>query len=92
MLVKFIVENFRMFRDEQVFSMIASPASIKNQPEQLISTGFSPLPYLYQQSAIYGANGAGKTSLIDVFRHMTRFVRDSHSLPPDADIETYPFL
>ena len=92
MLVKFTVENFRVFRDEQSFSMIASPSSIKTEPEQLIDTGFTPLPYLYQQSVIYGANGAGKSSLFDALRHMTRFVRDSHNLPSNANIETYPFL
>lgn len=92
MLVKFTVENFRVFRDEQSFSMVASPTCIKHAPEILLDTGFSAIPYLYSQAVIYGANGAGKSSLVNAFRFMTKFVRDSHNLSSLGNIETDPFI
>ena len=92
MLVKFTVENFRVFRDEQSFSMVPSPSSIRQAPEILLDTGFSPIPYLYSQAVIYGANGAGKSCLISAIRFMTKFVRDSHTLSSLGTIETNPFI
>ena len=92
MLVEFSVENFRVFREEQAFSMVPAPSSIRNKPEELISTGFVRLPYLHHQATVYGANGAGKTSLVKAFQFMTRFVRDSHNSSALGPIETVPFI
>lgn len=92
MLVEFSVENFRVFREEQAFSMVPAPSSIRNRSEDLISTGFLRLPYLHRQATVYGANGAGKTSLVKAFQFMTRFVRDSHNSSAMGNINTVPFI
>lgn len=92
MLVEFSVENYRVFRDEQVLSMVAATNSTKEKLDRLVSTGFSSTPYLHRQAAIYGANGAGKTSLVSAFQFMTNFVRDSQGLSAIRDIRTHPFL
>lgn len=92
MLVEFSVENYRVFRDEQVLSMVAATNSTSEKLDRLVSTGFSSTPYLHRQAAIYGANGAGKTSLVSAFQFMTRFVRDSPGLSAIRDIRTHPFL
>ena len=92
MLVEFSVENYRVFRDEQVLSMVAATNSTCEKLDRLVSTGFSSAPYLHRQATVYGANGAGKTSLVSAFQFMTTFVRDSHSLSATKDIQTHPFL
>lgn len=92
MLVEFSVENHRVFRDEQVLSMVAATNSTSEKLDRLVSTGFSSTPYLHHQATIHGANGAGKTSLVSAFQFMTKFVRDSHGLSAFKDIPTHPFL
>ena len=54
MLVEFRVKNFRSFRKEQVFSLVASKD--EKLPGNLIAT---PRFNLLKSAAIYGANASG---------------------------------
>ncbi len=69
MLVEFSVENHRAFRERQVFSMVASRPT-----EHTLETGTSSVPYVLPQTCLFGANGAGKSSLIGAMQFMQRFV------------------
>ena len=66
MLVQFSVENFLSFDEEQVFSMLA--ASGDQHPAHLVSD----LPHkgesLLRVAALYGANGAGKSNLVQAMQ------------------------
>ena len=79
MLIEFSVANYRSFRDEVTFSMVASP--LKAQDGELDGRNRFAAPgdiSLLTSAAIYGANASGKSNLIAAFDFMQRFVRESH--------------
>lgn len=59
MLIELVVENFYSFREESIFSMVAS--SIPEHPGTVSQTNIFPL---CKVSAIYGANASGKSNLL----------------------------
>lgn len=73
MLLEFKVKNFTSFRDETVFSLIAS--SVSEHPENVIKTD-KPFD-LVKSSALYGANSSGKSNLFAAMRFMRSFVINS---------------
>jgi uncharacterized protein len=75
MLVEFRVENFRSFRDEQVLSMVAG--SGKELPGNTIETPALPGKRLLRSAVIYGANAAGKSSLVSALDYFSRFIQVS---------------
>lgn len=78
MLVHFSVENFRVFRDRQNFSMVSLLSPEKSRfRKRSANTGFTVAPQVYYQACLFGANGAGKSAIFDAVRFMTRFVADS---------------
>ena len=66
MLVQFSVENFLSFDQEQVFSMVA--ASGDQHPTHLVSGIPRKGDSLLRAAALYGANGAGKSNLVQAIR------------------------
>src|SRR5579872_2565569 len=76
MLIGFQVENFRSFRDRQVFSMVASSFT-----EHLAENTFNPklkgFDRLLRSAAIYGPNAAGKTNLLRAIQFMQSMVLSS---------------
>lgn len=92
MLVQFSVENFRVFRDPQTFSMVANSYSSRNHSDRLVKTGWTNFPYLHRHASIFGANGSGKTTLIEALAYLKRFVRNSVTDLPSGDIHIQPFL
>ena len=92
MLVQFSVENFRVFREKQTFSMIVDSRFRRRSEHHSIQTEFSAVPFIHRQAAIFGENGAGKTSLIRAMLFMKSFVRQSFGDSPNESIETHPFL
>jgi len=83
MLVQFSVENFLSFDEEQVFSMLA--ASGDQHPAHLVPD----LPHkgasLLRVAALYGANGAGKSNLVQAMQFaktlITQGTRGSQPIP-----------
>ncbi len=92
MLVQFSVENFRVFREKQTFSMIVDSRFKKQAAHQTIPTGFSIVPRIHRLATIFGENGAGKSSLIRAMMFVQRFVRRSFGDSPNESIRTEPFL
>lgn len=76
MLIQFSVENFRSFRDQQVFSMVASPS--REIPGNVYTGSNAPsVPNLLTVSALYGPNASGKTNLIKAMSTVRNMVIDS---------------
>ncbi len=80
MLVEFRVANFRSFREEQVFSLVASKD--EKLPGNLIPT---PHFNLLKSAAIYGANASGKSNLIKAMQFFHRFVLTSATTMNQGD-------
>jgi hypothetical protein len=69
MLIDFRVTNFRSFRDEQTFSMVASADETLGE-NAIRDSRFSIL----KSAALYGANASGKSNFIKALGFMGRFV------------------
>lgn len=89
MLIRFNVGNFRSFRDEVEFSMVAS--SLKDREDALIKTPYEDFQLL-RTAAIYGPNAAGKTNVIKALRFMSHAVLNSQrTWEPDGGVPRTPF-
>lgn len=81
MLIDFAVKNFLSFKDEVSFSMLAAK-SVKEMEDS--NNAYSNVSVIGQNNlrllkaaAIYGANGSGKSNLIQAFIFFRDFVVDS---------------
>jgi AAA15 family ATPase/GTPase len=90
MLIEFRVRNYSCFRDEQVLSMVASSDTL--HPDNIIDPILSGNPRLLRSVAIYGANGSGKTKLLEAFNFLDGFVSSSFLSKPQARIHTHSFI
>lgn len=89
MLVEFKVKNFKSYRDEQVFSMVADSS------KRLEGNYFSPTGFdknLLHSSVVYGANASGKSNLIAALSFVRNFVRSSADEEPSSKIPVESFL
>ena len=71
MLVRLHITNFLSFKEEAEFCMIADP-SLKQHDNHKINVGANRVDLL-KSSIIYGANGAGKSNLVQAllfFKHI----------------------
>jgi len=68
MIISFSVENFKSFNDMQKFSMVAND-EINSHPTH----SFGEDVAILRNAAIFGANGSGKTNLIDAMK-MTQVI------------------
>jgi uncharacterized protein len=88
MLLSFSITNFRSFRDEQTFSLVAS-----NRQSNLLEH-LSPIPddenKVLPMVVIYGANGAGKSNLVKGLAFVQRHVL--FGTKPGQPIRWQPFL
>lgn len=93
MLIEFSVSNYRSFKDEVTFSMVASSLKARNaelNENNLFDTHGGVK--LLKCAAIYGANASGKSNLIGAIHFMVSFVRRSHiSSDPTGGIDVEPF-
>ncbi|SOE45530.1 hypothetical protein SAMN05720781_0034 [Fibrobacter sp. UWT3] len=85
MLIQFTCSNYRSIKDPVVFSMAASKDDCIK--DSLISFGKGR--YL-RVAEVYGANGSGKTSLLDALLLMYRIVLTSNTVQPGFSILRYP--
>tara|TARA_Y100000310_G_scaffold39362_1_gene36950 strand:- start:2144 stop:3475 length:1332 start_codon:yes stop_codon:yes gene_type:complete len=94
MLVDFSVQNFSSFNSKQELSMLASTSTkeecIFNNLKEINSFGIKSL---LKSSAIFGANGSGKTNLADSFKVLQALVLGSlDSVGDSATRLAIPFL
>lgn len=89
MLIEFSVENHRAFREKQTFSMVASATT---ERAHVAETGFSAAPFALREACLFGANGSGKSSLIDAMAFVSRFVRTSFRNEAGQGTGVQPFL
>lgn len=91
MLIEFSVQNFRSFREKQTFSMVASAKMARDRPDLVIKTGFSAVPHALRSACIFGANGAGKSSLVSAMGFVAKFVRYSFGREAGSPLQVKPF-
>ena len=94
MLIEFSVENHRAIRERQVFSMVAAGADVIDRiepPDHVAETGLASAPRILVDACLFGANGSGKTCLVDAMAFMVDFVRNSGEGEPGSAIEVQPF-
>ncbi|MCD4828182.1 MAG: ATP-binding protein [Candidatus Cloacimonetes bacterium] len=91
MLVKFRVKNYRSFRDDTEFSMVASNA-IKEHEETHVFQPKGRKYKLLKSAAIYGANASGKTNFLDAMYRMRTMVLHSFRDAEEPSIKRHPFL
>lgn len=101
MLIEFSVANFRSIKDEVRLSLVAGPGKELRETHVMtpeLNAGVRSIPLL-RSAAVYGANAAGKTNLLQALqamRHMVaRSSRDLGELPVtpfrfDPDCEARP--
>ena len=92
MLIEFSVENHRAFREKQTFSMAASATTERAGHGHVLDTGISVVPHVLSEACVFGANGSGKSSLIDAMVTMKRLVRDTGKNSPDDRLPVKPFV
>lgn len=89
MLIELKVKNFLSIREEQTFSLVASPAT---ELEQNVSV-VEPSLRLVRAAAIYGANAAGKSNMLSALSLMQLLVKSSATDSQEGDkIPTKRFL
>lgn len=88
MLIDFAVKNFRSFREEQRISFVASN-QYKDLPENLINPQLEGREFaglrLLKGLAIYGANAAGKTNVLQALRYLAHMVENSATELDEGD-------
>jgi len=90
MLIEFRVGNFKSFKDEQVFSMVAS--SDNSLLENIQSPPSLGKQKLVSSAVIYGHSAAGKSNFIEAIRFAEDFITNSISLDSESEINVQPFL
>lgn len=90
MLISFSVANFRSFRDEQTFNLLASKrlGGTEGTPHcsEVPGTG----EHVLRVASLYGANGAGKSNLVRAIAMLKRLVLEG--TPPGKSVRCQPFL
>lgn len=74
MLLNFTVSNFRSIRDEVTLSMNGGRYRESEDGCRAIKTGFAQFPCALRAAAIYGANAAGKSSIVKALEFLQRIV------------------
>jgi AAA15 family ATPase/GTPase len=99
MLMQFVVENFRSFRDKAVLSLIAAEGVLHAEhqvaqedeasPRQLRFPQVAGHPPILRCAAVYGANASGKSNLVKALSFARRLV--VLGTRSDDRIEVSPF-
>jgi uncharacterized protein len=90
MLLEFRVRNYRSFKAETVFSMVASKDD--SLPRNVTDTGVSAVGRVNRSAVLYGANASGKTNLIRAMQLMRGVVVDSAALQPNQEFNVQHYL
>ena len=92
MIIEFSVRNYKAIRDEQTFSFV--PTALTELSEtNTFESGVPGVGRLIRTAGIYGANAAGKTTLLDALLRMKSLVLSSaNDSASDHPIGIKPFL
>lgn len=90
MLVEFRFKNFRSFKDETVFSMVASSDSLR-LVNNTMETENSSVPRILKVAGTYGANASGKSNVVRAFLSMQEIVSKSAIVEPNLRLPAQPF-
>jgi len=91
MLIQFSVRNFRSIRETQTFFFAAGTGK-ERQAENTFDPELPSTPRLLRSAAIYGANAAGKSNLVEALAFVRDFIRTSASQAQEGDpIGVTPF-
>ncbi|MEX0686752.1 MAG: ATP/GTP-binding protein [Balneolales bacterium] len=74
MLIQFIVENFKSFREETILNMVAGPYS--DHENHIYEFKDGKEGKLLRSSALYGANASGKTNLVEALLFARNLITD----------------
>jgi AAA15 family ATPase/GTPase len=89
MLLSFSVTNFRSFRDGQTLNLLASKRlGTPEAPHCCVVPGTGE--HVLRVASLYGANGAGKSNVVQALRRVERLVRNG--TPPGEPIFHNPFV
>ncbi len=79
MLIEFKFGNYRSFKDEATFSLVAS--SLKDKKVDNLAVMYSPIKNnklrLLKSAAIFGANASGKSNFVEAIRFFRQFIVNS---------------
>ncbi|MBX9572168.1 MAG: ATP-binding protein [Candidatus Obscuribacterales bacterium] len=90
MLVDFRFKNFRSFKEETAFSMVAS-SDKEHLTSNTVETSNSSVPRILKVSCTYGANASGKSNLIKAIQTMQGIVAKSAIVEPNLPLPSQPF-
>lgn len=93
MLLEFRVSNYRSFRDQQIFSMLAYPRHEEGLDTHAFKTSVENIPPVLKTAAIYGANASGKSNLLKAIQFMRGYVLQTVTNPVSVlNVAFSPFL
>lgn len=92
MLIKFSAKNHRAIRDKQTLLMVAGDETEYTRRHRAVDTGFTIAPRVLTSTCIVGANGAGKSSLVNAMRFVSHFSRPNYRREKDGRIDVEPFI
>jgi hypothetical protein len=90
MLLEFRFRNFRSFRQEAAFSLLASTDK-ELEDTNTISTALKVIPRTLRSAVIYGSNASGKTNVLAGLSFMQNLIAGSASLQPGQALNFQPF-
>jgi len=91
MLVDFTIKNYRSFKEESLFSMVAEKKK-EDIPQNLFNISEDSDISLLKTAVIYGANASGKSNLLTALQMVKHFIINSDDLKLDEKIPYYePF-
>jgi len=90
MLIEFKFKNFKSFKDEQVFNLVASPDN--SLSENLSVPENFGKQRLVNSAAMYGANASGKSNVVQALSFVKQFVLTSANSAIGSETKVKPFL
>ncbi len=89
MIAGFKFKNYRSYRDEAEFSMLAQPSDLNKEAVTTVTLHDGSTLRLLNSAAIFGANASGKSSVIYALGALSEMVRDSLSYNQHHPIPLY---
>lgn len=89
MLIKFSLTNYKTFREQAEWSMVATDDTTFEEDNVAVVPAFGLR--LLKSAAVYGANASGKTKLLQVLGLMKGLVRGLRKIGPDEKFPIEPF-